>query len=64
MEIDPRKEKRAFRKMGMDDPCEEAYRLGIYAMEFPKGVLPARLLKNPYPAGRRHNEWNRGFKPD
>ena len=54
--IDSRKEKRAFRKMGMSDPVMEAYYTGQDA-----AMRPSRFHKNPYPKGRRRDEWNRGF---
>ena len=53
--VDPRKEKRAMRKMGMSDPVYEAYCLG-------EAAGSKKNPHNPYPPGRRYNEWERGLK--
>lgn len=54
-----RKEKRFFRKAGVSDPVYEAWHAGqAYAMY--GEALPLRLQSNPYPPGRRHDEWDRG----
>ena len=58
--LDPRKEKRYFTKMGMDHPAEMAYNEGGWAAEQRPAVTPP----NPYPAGRRHDEWARGYRED
>lgn len=55
-DIDPRKEKRYVRKMwGRDQVVYEAYTLGEYHADAGK---PKR---NPYPPGRRHDEYERGY---
>jgi len=54
--LDPRKEKRALRKLGMSDPVQDAYYEGEAAAEW--GI---RIRINHYPPGKRHDEWERGF---
>lgn len=55
---DPRKEKRAFRKMGMDNKVQDAYYRGEH------DASKSKDKKNPYPKGKRHDEYNRGKKPN
>lgn len=58
---DRRAWKRYYRKIGCDTPNEVAYREGQFlAMAGPQN-LPPRLRRNPYPPGRRHDEWERGY---
>ena len=60
--LDPRKEKRYFTKMGSDHPVEMAYNEGGWAAN--RNCLlvwPAVTPSNPYPAGRRHDAWARGY---
>jgi hypothetical protein len=57
---DRRKQKRAERKAGAYHPVYEAYLLGQCLAEYGPKALPPRLRQNPYPPGRRHDEWNRG----
>ena len=58
--MDPRKEKRGFRKMGMDHPVYIAWLEGCaVAMGRFNPYINVRDV-NPYPAGRRHDEWQRG----
>jgi hypothetical protein len=38
----------------------EAYQLGEYASYEPHSLSP-RLRRNPYPKGKRHDEWQRGY---
>lgn len=56
--VDPRKEKRFFRKNGQDDPVYYAWIAGQFAAEIGK---PKR---NPYPPGRRHDEFERGYREE
>jgi hypothetical protein len=56
MMVDPRKEKRFFRKNGMDHPVYVAWLEGGAAADDRKSKC------NPYPAGRRHDEWERGYQ--
>ena len=50
-----RQTKRAERKMGLACEMEQAWHAGQEAAE--ETVAPA----NPYPPGRRRDEWQRGF---
>jgi hypothetical protein len=54
-----RKEKRFFRRQGMDHPVETAYNEGQAAAMY--SSMPRRLQANPYRPGRRHDEWQRGY---
>lgn len=55
-ELGKRKEKRFFRQqMGSQGPLYDAYCQGEYA------AYRLRRARNPYPPGRRHDEWQRGF---
>jgi hypothetical protein len=54
-----RKEKRAFRKMGMDDPVYFAYTEG-QSLAYGDWVKP-RWRRNPYPPGRRYDAFEQGF---
>lgn len=45
----------------MYPPPIQAYYEGEYAGGRPMH-LPKRLRTNPYPPGRRHDEWERGYK--
>lgn len=54
--VDPRKEKRFFRKNGMDHPVYLAWLEGQDA-----GDDHRKPKRNPYPPGRRHDEWERGY---
>lgn len=58
MNTNPRKEKRFYRKSGMSHPVYEAWNLGQAVHHC---YLPPRLRTNPYPSGRRHDEWQRGY---
>ena len=49
-----------FRKNGMDHPVYTAWIEGQSFAQYGK-MLPPRLQRNPYPPGRRHDEWDRGF---
>lgn len=55
---DPRREKRVMR--GMRRPIDVAYNGGLNAAVY-GWMMPPRLRSNPYPPGRRHDEWERGF---
>lgn len=57
---DRRKEKRHHRKLGMLDPLYEAWTAG-QALAYYGARMPARLQRNPYPPGRRHDEFERGY---
>ena len=66
MHIDPcypwRKEKRFFNSRGGNEPNKgdavyEAYNLGQY-----QALYREAPRKNPYPPGRRHDEWQRGYE--
>ena len=50
-----------FRKNGMSDPVYEAYNLGSDAAYNPR-LKGHGYRCNPYPPGRRHDEWERGYK--
>lgn len=58
--VDPRKEKRFFRKQGMTDPLYMAHLEGECRAYEPHN-LPPRLRANPYPPGRRHKAYEDGF---
>lgn len=60
---DHRAEKRHWRLMGADDPVYDAWSLGAMLAEHGPAALPPRLRRNPYPPGRRHDAWQRGFEP-
>ena len=53
--------KRYMRKSGEECPLYIAYNEGSALGYGGQHGLPPRLHKNPYPAGRRHDEWDRGF---
>ena len=57
---DPRKTKRAFRKMGMSDPVYCAFAEGQNVV----WSRPMNKQQNPYPPGRRHDEFERGREAD
>lgn len=50
-----RKEKKLERQMGVDNPIYIAYLQGQRA-------ACERNPRNPYPKGRRHDEWQRGYE--
>ena len=50
-----RKMKRGFRLMGMDHPVEMAYNEGT------ADGFEGRPKRNPYPKGRRRDEYERGY---
>jgi len=50
-----RQEKKMYRKMGMTHPVEMAWRLGCWNGE------SGKPYRNPYPKGKRHNEFDRGY---
>lgn len=52
--LDPRREARMFRRMGLT-AVEEAWNWGQDA------AYRGRPYRNPYPPGRRHDEYKRGF---
>lgn len=56
---DPRGWKRFMRKNGMSDPVYEAFTYGE-AMAIYGAAMPKRWLTNPYPPGRRRDEYDRG----
>lgn len=54
--MDYRKEKQFYRKAGMDHPVYLAWLEGqVYAEQ---GLAS---MRNRYPPGRRHDEWERGY---
>ena len=53
--MDPRKEKRAFRRMGQEDHVYFAWIAGQYHGD------TGQPKRNPYPPGRRHDEYERGY---
>lgn len=55
-----RKFKRFARKHGMEHPVYVAWSEGGVLARCGPQALPPRLRRNPYPPGRRHDEWNRG----
>jgi hypothetical protein len=54
--LNGRKELRAVRKLGLVDPVEEAFYRGMF--DYTNG----KPYRNPYPAGKRHNAYDRGFR--
>lgn len=52
---DPRKLKRFFRRNGLFDPVYEALMLGD------EHAYNGKPKRNPYPPGRRHDEYERGY---
>lgn len=59
--MDRRKEKRYERKVLVWGQMYDAYNMGLEVSNPWRGHLPPRLLRNPFPAGRRHEEWERGY---
>jgi hypothetical protein len=57
-----RKHKRFLRKMGADRATYVAYREGEGLALLGPRNMPKRLRENPYPPGRRHDEWERGYQ--
>lgn len=55
--VDPRHEKRAFRKMGMSDLIYLAHCMGEAAA---MRSIPRHQI-NPFPPGERHDAFDRGF---
>lgn len=61
--IDPentRAARKFFRRHGMICPMRDAYDSGQNAAMYPRS-MPPRLRVNPYPPGRRRDEWERGY---
>ena len=52
-----------FRKQGMDCPVYQAWNEG-QAFAHYGNSMPPRLRRNPYPKGRRYDEWNRGYNAE
>lgn len=58
--VDPRREKRHFRKLGMSDPLYLAHTEGEAAAMYGRR-MPKRLQTNPYRPGARRDEWQRSY---
>lgn len=56
-----RKFKRFARKNGMSDPVYVAHTEGEALAHYGPKRMPARLRRNPYPPGRRHDAWQEGY---
>ena len=57
---DRRRLKRLENKAGMNDPVMLAWYEGQTFAHYGRH-MPPRLQRNPYPLGRRHDEWQRGY---
>ncbi len=52
-----------FRKQGMSCPVYHAWLEGQAYAHYGNS-MPPRFRHNPYPKGRRHDEWNRGYNAE
>lgn len=54
--------KRFMREMGVSHPVQVAYNEGraVYQLGFGRYGMSPRYRNNPYPSGKRHDEFNRG----